>query len=307
MRTRIGTERIATASESRPRRFHSRFISHKTAGSVHSTRRRATRGAGNRDASRPPPSNASHAATIARRDDQASPARVQTRGTHRRRVVALALGVFAEWKRAHGEEFPGGARADVRARLEARAARAVRGLPKHVRFPNAWKPTSAATTRRLAYAVGLDTRARRARARRRSSGKSTPTRRSHVRSVQSVLRRVRAVPHGRTDEDDPSRNHRRQPSTDAREAKGGAWTKSRWTHVVNARGEAPETSRRFHPYCGAALKRAGVAQGVARERVQGERRPTRRERHLLPLPEGREQGEAPRLAHGSRRSKVFRP
>jgi hypothetical protein len=30
------------------------------------------------------------------------------------------------------------------------------------------------------------------------------------------------VPHGRTDEDDPSRNHRRQPSTDAREAKGGA-------------------------------------------------------------------------------------
>jgi hypothetical protein len=66
--------------------------------------------------------------------------------------------VFAEWKRAHGEEFPRGARADVRARLEARAARAVRGLPKHVRFPNAWKPTSAATTRRLAYAVGLDTR-----------------------------------------------------------------------------------------------------------------------------------------------------
>ena len=174
MRTRIGTERIATASESRPRRFHSRFISHKTAGSVHSTRRRATRGAGNRDASRPPPSSASHAATIARRDDQASPARVRTRGTHRRRVVALALGVFAEWKRAHGEEFPRGARADVRARLEARAARAVRGLPKHVRFPNAWKPTSAATTRRLAYAVGLDTRARRERARRRSRGNSTP-------------------------------------------------------------------------------------------------------------------------------------
>ena len=174
MRTRIGTERNAIASESRPRRFHSRFISHKTAGSVHSTRRRATRGAGNRDASRPPPSNASHAATIARRDDQASPARVQTRGTHRRRVVALALGVFAEWKRAHGEEFPRGARADVRARLEARAARAVRGLPKHVRFPNAWKPTSAATTRRLAYAVGLDTCARRERARRRSRGNSTP-------------------------------------------------------------------------------------------------------------------------------------
>ena len=110
MRTRIGTERNAIASESCPRRFHSRFISHKPAGSVHSTRRRATRGAGNRDASRPPPSNASHAATIARRDDQASPARVRTRGTHRRRVVALALGVFAEWKRAHGEEFPRGAR-----------------------------------------------------------------------------------------------------------------------------------------------------------------------------------------------------
>jgi hypothetical protein len=82
--------------------------------------------------------------------------------------------VFAEWKRAHGEEFPRGARADVRARLEAHAARAVRGLPKHVRFPNAWKPTSAATTRRLAYAVGLDTRARRERARRRSRGNSTP-------------------------------------------------------------------------------------------------------------------------------------
>ena len=90
MRTQIGTERNATASESRPRRFHSRFISHKTAGSVHSTRRRATRGAGNRDASRPPPSNASHAATIARRDDQASPARVQTRGAHR-----LSVNVFA--------------------------------------------------------------------------------------------------------------------------------------------------------------------------------------------------------------------
>ena len=140
-----------------------------------STRRRATRGAGNRDASRPPPSNASHAATIARRDDQASPARVQTRGTHRRRVVALALGVFAEWKRAHGEEFPRGARADVRARLEARAARAVRGLPKHVRFPNAWKPTSAATTRRLAYAVGLDTCAR-----RRAAGASAAERVRHT-------------------------------------------------------------------------------------------------------------------------------
>ena len=166
------------------------FISHKTAGSVHSTRRRATRGAGNRDASRPPPSNASHAATIARRDDQASPARVRTRGTHRRRVVALALGVFAEWKRAHGEEFPRGARADVRARLEARAARAVRGLPKHVRFPNAWKPTSAATTRRLAYAVGLDTRARRERARRRSSGKSTPhtARRCSIRPKSATPR-----------------------------------------------------------------------------------------------------------------------
>ena len=92
-----------------------------------------------------------------------------------------------------------------------------------------------------------------------------------------------------------------------RGAKGGAGTKSRWTHVANARGEALETSRRFQLYCGAALKRAGVAQGVALERVQGERRPTRRERHLLPLPEGREQGEAPRLAHGSRRAKVSRP
>jgi hypothetical protein len=92
-----------------------------------------------------------------------------------------------------------------------------------------------------------------------------------------------------------------------RGAKGGAWTKSRWTHVANARGEAPETSRRFQLYCGAALKRAGVAQGVALERVEGERRPTRRERHLLPLPEGREQGEAPRLAHGSRWAKVSRP
>ena len=302
MRTRIGTERNAIASESRPRRFHSRFISHKTAGSVHSTRRRATRGAGNRDASRPPPSNASHAATIARRDDQASPARVQTRGTHRRRVVALALGVFAEWKRAHGEEFPRGARA------WKRAPRA-----PSMGYPN----TSGSRTRgsrraRRRRAVSRTpwvwTRARGGSARGGDQAETVHlTRRGHVRSVQRALRRVRAVPHGRTDEDDPSRNHRRQPSTDAREAKGGAWTKSRWTHVANARGEAPETSRRFQLYCGAALKRAGVAQGVALERVQGERRPTRRERHLLPLPEGREQGEAPRLAHGSRRSKVFRP
>ena len=77
-----------------------------------------------------------------------------------------------------------------RARLEALAARAVRGLPKHVRFPNAWKPTSAATTRRLAYAVGLDTRARRERARRRSRGNSTPhtARRCSIRPKRATPR-----------------------------------------------------------------------------------------------------------------------
>ena len=195
-------------------RFH--FAQNRGVG-PRSTRRRATRGAGNRDASRPPPSNASHAATIARRDDQASPARVQTRGAHRRRVVALALGVFAEWKRAHGEEFPRGARA------WKRAPRA-----PSMGYPN----TSGSRTRgsrraRRRRAVSRTpwvwTRARGGSERGGDQGETVHlTRRGDVRSVQSALRRVRAVPHGRTDEDDPSRNHRRQPSTDAREAKGGA-------------------------------------------------------------------------------------
>ena len=46
-------------------------------------------------------------------------------------------------------------------------------------------------------------------------------------------------------------------------AKGGAWTKSRWTHVANARGEAPETSHRFQLYCGAAPIQIGWSVPIA--------------------------------------------
>ena len=128
-------------------------------------------------------------------------------------------------------------------RVETRARRRVPARRARRTFARAWKRAPRAPSMGYPNTSGSRTRGSR-RARRRRAVSRTPwvwtrarggserggdqgetvhlTRRGHVRSVQSALRRVRAVSHGRADEDDPSRNHRRQPSTDAREAKGGA-------------------------------------------------------------------------------------